>query len=325
MKVQSGIMTNIERASQLHRAGHVVDAVAHLRAAGLAGDAAAWIELAFWFLQGNGVVRDLNVARQLFGRAAAMGDRQARMIHLSLIANGTGGSSDWGQALTLLRQAARDDGQAALQVDLIAAMDLDADGNPRVAPAVRELQQQPETHLFEALLTPQECAAIADAALPALVPSVVVDPRSGQAIPHPVRTSDNAAFPWVSETPFIHAINRRLAAASKTDVTCGEPLQVLRYRPGQEYKPHFDALPPGDNQRVVTMICYLNAGYVGGETQFMTTGLRVRGEIGDVLMFRNAGADGSPDPHSQHAGLPVTQGEKLVASRWIRQRRFGPV
>lgn len=317
-------MTNVEQAWRLHNAGQVAAAIAHLHRAGENGDASAWVELALWYLQANGVARDLRLTRELYGRAAALGDPQARMIHLSLVANGTGGPSDWPEALRLLGAAARDDEAAAREVALIAAMDVDERGDPRRLPASRVLQQRPETRLFERLLTEAECGAIAAAALPGLAPAVVIDPTTGHAIPHPVRTSDNAAFPWIAETPFLHAINRRLAAASGTEVAAGEPLQVLRYRPGQQYRPHFDAIADTDNQRVLTMIGYLNAGYAGGETLFVATGLRVSGAVGDVLMFRNADADGQPDALSQHAGLPVTRGEKLIASRWIRQRRFGP-
>ena len=39
-------------------------------------------------------------------------------------------------------------------------------------------------------------------------------------------------------------------------------------------------------------------------------------------LFRNAGADGRPDPLSLHAGLPVTKGTKHLASRWIRAGKF---
>jgi prolyl 4-hydroxylase len=39
-------------------------------------------------------------------------------------------------------------------------------------------------------------------------------------------------------------------------------------------------------------------------------------------MFSNVDADGRPDPLSEHAGLPVTSGTKLIASRWIREEDF---
>ena len=58
-----------------------------------------------------------------------------------------------------------------------------------------------------------------------------------------MRDSDAAAFPLVLEWPFVHALNRRIAAASGTDVAQGEALQILRYAPGQQYRPHLDAVP----------------------------------------------------------------------------------
>ncbi|WP_331040153.1 2OG-Fe(II) oxygenase [Allosphingosinicella sp.] len=122
------------------------------------------------------------------------------------------------------------------------------------------------------------------------------------------------------ENPAVHALNRRLAAASGTQVTQGEPLQILRYSPGQEYKAHVDALPVGTNQRILTMLVYLNEDYAGGETKFLETGLGFKGRTGDALLFRNASADGRPDPMARHAGLPVTRGQKLIASRWIRAK-----
>jgi prolyl 4-hydroxylase len=164
-----------------------------------------------------------------------------------------------------------------------------------------------------------------DQATPLFQPAIVINSVTGEAMPHPVRTSENAGFPWMSETPAIHALNRRMAAASGTKAEWGEPLQVLRYRPGQQYKPHFDGLAAEPNQRILTMLVYLNDGFSGGETLFVRTGLKVVGKRGDALLFRNADDQGNPDPISEHAGLPVTAGEKLIASRWIRQARFGPI
>lgn len=78
-------------------------------------------------------------------------------------------------------------------------------------------------------------------------------------------------------------------------------------------------------ERILTMIVWLSEDYEGGETLFMTTGARLRGRTGDALLFRNALPDGSRDPASGHAGLPVTAGEKFIASRWIRARPFLPL
>jgi len=74
--------------------------------------------------------------------------------------------------------------------------------------------------------------------------------------------------------------------------------------------------------RRLNLLVYLNEDYEGGETTFLRTGLSFKGRKGDALVFRNALPDGRADEMAQHAGLPVTAGEKLIASRWIRARTF---
>ena len=139
----------------------------------------------------------------------------------------------------------------------------------------------------------------------------------------PIRKSDKAAFPIVSEWPFVRAINCRIAAATGTLAQCGEPLQVLRYREGQEYRAHVDAIPGMDNPRVLTALVWLNEDYSGGETRFAELGIVERGATGDLLIFSNTLDDGSPDPRARHCGEPVSAGVKYLASRWIRSRPPG--
>lgn len=319
-------MTIVQQAHALVRDGRAAEAVAVLEQGGRAGDADCWVELASWYLGGNPVGRDLAKSRECFRLAGEAGHDRAHSIYIALLANGTGGPPDWPGAVELLRRSASDgDSDAARQVALLDAMTIGADGDPLELPEPRVVSDSPEAAVFPGLLSDAECRYLVDSALPLMAPSVIVDPASGQFRPHPVRTSDNAMFPWIDENPVIHAINRRIAAASGSAADAGEPLQVLRYRPGQQYRPHHDALPGTDNQRILTMLVYLNDAYSGGETMFLSTGLKVKGAAGDALLFRNADERGEPDPRAQHAGLPVTSGEKLIASRWIRQRRFGPL
>lgn len=318
-------MNIIDQALQLARNGNSDAAVALLEQGGRAGDADCWVELATWYLAGNLIPRDLANCRECFRLAGVAGHQRARMIHIALLANGTGGPADWSGAVSQLRTLSADDPEASRQMELLEAMALGHDGEPANAPAPRVLSESPQAMLFPSLLTHDECRYLVDSALPLLQPSVIVDPASGLMRPHPVRTSEGAVFPWISENPVIHAINRRIAAASGSDVHSGEPLQVLRYLPGQQYRPHVDALSETDNQRILTMLVYLNENYSGGETVFLATGLKVKGAVGDALLFRNADAQGRADPMAKHAGLPVTAGEKLIASRWIHERRFGPL
>ncbi len=318
-------MSRIEQAYQLAENGQAEVAVGLLEEGGRAGDAGCLVELATWYLGGQIVPRDLAKSREYFRLAGEAGHQEARSIYVALLSNGTGGAANWQGALSLLTNLAASDKDAAEQLVLIGKMAIDDAGDPIGVPSPDPLSVAPEVSLFPQLLTSEECRYLIARAELSFQPSVIVDPASGQLRPHPVRTSENAFFPWIDETPAIHAINRRIAAASGSNVHSGEPLQILRYRPGQEYRPHHDALPHTDNQRILTMLVYLNDGYEGGETLFLSTGLKVKGRVGDAILFRNADAQGRPDPLAQHAGLPVTAGEKLLASRWIHEKRFGPL
>jgi prolyl 4-hydroxylase len=251
-------------------------------------------------------------ARELFRRAGEAGRHDAAVIHCNLVANG----GDWRQGMTLLAGLARSDPRCRRQLEIVRAMDLSA----RLVGEV--VSQAPHLTFFRGLFSAEECRYLIEAAGPMLAPSVVVDPATGRQRPDPVRVSDSAGFTRPLENPAVHALNQRIAAASGTSVAQGEPLQVLRYRPGGEYKPHHDAIPGFANQRVLTMIVWLGEDYEGGETLFIKTGAKLKGRTGDALLFRNALADGTRDPDCAHAGLPVTSGEKLIASRWIRERPF---
>ena len=287
-------------------------------------EADALFEEAAERLRGESMARDLAAARELFRQAGEKGRLDASVIHANLLAAGVGGSRDWAGALGHLARMAREDRRCASQLALIEGMDLTDDGDPLAVPAPERVSDSPDILLFRGLFTPAECAWLASAARPMLQPSVVVDAATGRQTRDPVRTSDGMGFTWPLENPAVHALNRRIAAASATSPEQGEPLQVLRYRPGEQYRTHFDFIPGFANPRVMTMIVWLNREFAGGETNFPTARLSLRGAPGDAILFRNVDREGRRDPASAHSGQPVREGEKIVASRWIRAKPFEP-
>jgi prolyl 4-hydroxylase len=313
----SDSLTTVEA---LLRAGRQADATAMMERLAQGGDANALFALGLWRLGGPLAPLDLPLARDYFRRAGEGGRLEGAKAHANFLASGTGGPADWPGALARLHELAAADAQSRAALALIEAMDVGDQGEPRTVPGGEMLCESPYAQTFPALLTVPECDYLIRTAEPLMSPSVVVDERTGRLMPHPIRTSDSAYFPWLLADPAITALNRRIAAASGTTFEQGEPLQVLRYRPGQQYRNHFDAIAGAANQRIITLIVYLSDDYEGGETQFVRTGLKHRGNKGDALMFRNSLPDGRADPQSEHAGLPVTAGTKLIASRWIRER-----
>ncbi|MDO1558532.1 2OG-Fe(II) oxygenase [Brevundimonas sp. 2R-24] len=314
-----------EKGLELWRSGRMAEAQPLIRRAAREGEPRAQYQLALWKIWGDGAERDLASGHKLLLAAAAKGVTAARLTRAALLANGTGVAEDWGAALAEVRSAAgQGDQMAQQQLALLGAMNLDAEGRPAGDPPEgRRLSESPVVDWAPNLLTPEECAWLRARAAHLLVPSRVIDPKTGQTIDHPVRTSDGGSFGPPDEDLVVRAINHRLARVTGTETAWGEPLHMLRYRPGQEYRPHFDFLPGEANQRSTTVLIYLNEDYEGGETAF-ASGLKIRGGLGDAIVFRNLLADGRGDPMSKHAGLPVTAGEKWLATRWIRQRPYHP-
>lgn len=304
--------------------GRTQQAMAALDAAIRAGDAAAAYEVAIWYLRGDFIPRDLSRARAYLRRAVEIGHADSALLEVALVATGSGDLPDWRRALALLRVAATADPVAAHHLALIEAMQLDDDGNPAQAIHPEVLSGSPYIARFPRVLSGDECEHIAQIANPTMAPSLVVDPATGRNVAHPIRSSDGTVIGPTRETLVIGAINRRIARLTGTHVEQGEPLSILRYAPGQQYRPHFDSLPATRNQRTMTAITYLNDGFTGGETRFDRVDITVRPGAGDLLLFQNVTADGRPDQATRHAGLPVRSGVKWIATRWIREHRYDP-
>lgn len=295
--------------------------MALVEAAAGSGDAEATFMLANWRLFGLYGARDIEAAHTLLTRAAEAGHVEAAKLRAYLTGNGTGCPSDPDKAYRLLADVAARDAHAAFQLEVLRTMP----PNSRVAGlSATYLSRDPLVYSVEGVLSESECGYLKARAGPALRPSSVIDPRTGGRIPHPVRTSLGMDFGPTEEDLIVQAINRRLAFLTETDVQSGEPLHVLCYSPGQEYKPHMDGLPGAANQRICTVLIYLNDDFTGGETVFPKLDVRFRGCTGDVLVFRNVTADGKPDPRTLHAGQPVISGTKWLATRWIRHGPYSP-
>jgi prolyl 4-hydroxylase len=312
-------------ARRLLDQGRTAEAIALNTQAAVAGDADALFQQAMWAIIGQVVPRDLTSARRSLHTAAMRGHAEARLLEITLTANGTGAAPDWAGALVLLAQAvAAGDPQALTLNRMIAAMPLGPDGAPLDVPASEPLSDDDVVRRVPALLTRDECAHVAASATDLLAPAMVADPRTGRMVPHPIRTSDHAVIGPLREDVVIRAINQRLATVSGTPMAAGEALTVLRYRAGQQFRLHADVLPGTRNQRVATVLVYLNDDFTGGETVFPDYGLSIRPRMGDAVVFRNTDAAEQPLATARHAGMPVTAGVKWLATRWIRARAFDP-
>lgn len=313
-------MSLIERCRTLAQGGNVEQAYVALTDAAAEGDGEAASEIGHWRVMGDLIRRDLDDARERFRTAVDFGFQPAHESLMALMAHGMGQDRRrWEEALDQLELAARSARKPDQHLALISAMQLDANGDPTREFEPRFLCPDPLIVAFTEFMTPCECTALRQLATPQLAPALVVHPETGALMADPVRNSRTAAFPLLVEGPFLHAINRRIAAASHSSAEQGEPTQILAYQRGQEYKLHSDAINGEANQRIQTFLVALNDDFDGGETYFPEVGLRLRYRQGDAICFSNVNADMAPSRSAVHAGLPVIKGEKFLLSKWIRQ------
>jgi len=187
----------------------------------------------------------------------------------------------------------------------------------------------PRVVVFGDLLSEAECAELIELARKRLVRSETVEVQTGSSTVNEARTSDGMFFD-PGEFPVCARIEKRIAALLGWPLENGEGLQILRYRPGAEYKPHYDYFDPAEpgtptilkrgGQRVASLVCYLNTPDAGGATVFPDAGLDVAPVRGNAVFFSYDRPD--PSTRTLHGGAPVTSGEKWVATKWMREGRF---
>lgn len=187
----------------------------------------------------------------------------------------------------------------------------------------------PRLVVFANLLSPEECDALIAAARPRMARSLTVATRTGGEEVNDDRTSSGMFFER-GENGVVQKLEARLARLLNWPLENGEGLQVLHYRPGAEYKPHYDYFDPAEpgtptilrrgGQRVATLLVYLNTPTAGGGTTFPDAHLEVAAQRGNAVFFSYARPH--PDTRSLHGGAPVRDGEKWIATKWLREREF---
>jgi prolyl 4-hydroxylase len=189
--------------------------------------------------------------------------------------------------------------------------------------------QNPRVIVFGGLLDDGECDEMVELARRRLTRSETVQTDTGSSEVNAARTSDGMFFER-AEFPVCARIEARIAALLRWPVENGEGLQILRYGAGAEYRPHYDYFDPGQpgtpallrrgGQRVASLVCYLNTPARGGATVFPDVGLEVAPVKGNAVFFSYDRPH--PSTRSLHGGAPVVDGEKWVATKWVRERRF---
>lgn len=195
----------------------------------------------------------------------------------------------------------------------------------------------PRIVLLDNVLSLQECDQVIARSRIHLKPSVIVDEVTGKQVPVKERRSETY-YLRRGEDAFIQRLDARCSEIMGKPVEHGESLQVVRYKQGGEYRPHWDYLP-GENEpdtirgqnlirnggnRMSTLLIYLNDVPKGGSTYFPGLNVSIKPRKGSAVYFVFADGQGGLDPQTLHAGAPVLDGEKWIMTKWMRYRNYTP-
>lgn len=182
------------------------------------------------------------------------------------------------------------------------------------------LHEEPLIVKFNNVLNDAECEALIKCSSSRLERSKLAKKEVSQ-----IRTSSGMFFDE-NESPLISTIEKRIASLMHLPLAHAEGLQVLHYAPGQEFKAHFDYFaqhhPSSQNNRISTLVVYLNDVEEGGETTFPNLGIVNTPSKGSAVYFEYFYNDPQINEQTLHCGEPVTRGEKWVATQWMRKKQI---
>lgn len=181
--------------------------------------------------------------------------------------------------------------------------------------------EEPLVLVLENVLTDKECEQLIQLSKDRLDRSKIGTTHEVNEI----RTSSGMFFEN-AENELITKIEKRISEIMCIPVEHAEGIQVLNYKPGQEYKPHFDyfseASKAANNNRINTLVMYLNDVEKGGETLFPNLEISVEPKKGTAVYFEYFYTNEELNKLTLHSGNPVEKGEKWVATQWMRRKKI---
>ncbi|MEW9799582.1 prolyl hydroxylase family protein [Alteromonas sp. CYL-A6] len=182
-----------------------------------------------------------------------------------------------------------------------------------------------QLYAIDGFLSTDECEGIMALSRQKLKPSEVAGAQSADGI----RTSTTCDLAFLSDQR-VAALEQKIVDTLGLGVGENEVIQAQHYAPGQFYKAHYDFFPPGTDQfkadcirrgqRTWTCMIYLNDNFADGHTTFTRMKLSVKPKQGTALIWNNLLATGEPNLNSIHFAEPVSDGSKMVVTKWFRDK-----
>lgn len=181
--------------------------------------------------------------------------------------------------------------------------------------------EEPLVVVLGSVVDDVECEALIELSKDRLQRSKIGSSREVNGI----RTSSGAFLTDVNNN-ILARVEKRVSSIMGIPIEHGEGLHILNYKPGQEYKEHFDYFAStsesASNNRIATLVIYLNDVEEGGSTFFPKLNFSVCPKKGMAVYFEYFYNDQTLNELTLHGGAPVVKGEKWIATQWMRRKKF---
>jgi predicted 2-oxoglutarate/Fe(II)-dependent dioxygenase YbiX len=137
--------------------------------------------------------------------------------------------------------------------------------------------------------------------------------RDAEVLFEPTDRAESAERALSAERTLIGHCRDRLFAATRTIAAAVAPktvlaeIQIVRYHAGGRYIEHRDTPELGATPRALSLVCYLNNDFTGGETVFLNPNITIPIATGTVVAF---------SPILLHRAEPIITGTKYVITAW---------
>lgn len=195
-------------------------------------------------------------------------------------------------------------------------------------------------HVVHDFITPAECEAMEDAAVPLLHRATVADGKGGSELsPNRKAMQAGIKIPWglEAEGNLLTSISRRVydyvnyVLEMEIEEHGQEDLMSIQYEGRGEddespdrYTPHCDGECTGmefkTGNRMATMVIYCDVPAKGGATNFRNSGLHIVPTAGSASFFSYIDPETMTmdNGFTEHSGCPVVEGEKKIVTQWVR-------
>lgn len=210
---------------------------------------------------------------------------------------------------------------------------VDNDEKSYIHPLYKPLADNPKAHRLdnnfaeiytvENFLSDEDCDFFINKIRSNLTKSTVTNPDAEAN----VRTS-RTSYLRIGECEKTRSFNQYVHDFLKIPIANAEEPQGQLYQVGQEFKPHNDWFDPNSaynqvhldkGQRTWTFMIYLNSVERGGATRFIRINNEFTPKKGLAVFWNNLLPNKQGNPYTEHWGMPVESGEKIIITKWFRE------